>query len=1202
MIINKPKEKSMSHDVSAAKTDANAAFAAYFNVARHNLLLALNSVSERTGLKPIENDSDLLGHPVLSKLKDWAQLEENGGSIPDKDIRAVQRVLKGVQKALPILNDDFAQAVSGQRISQEYKREASDRHSKLKEEPKKNNSVEKTIRTWRVSDLAWALSLLTETLMKLRNYHSHAYQNSVNPEKSLIQLLGIWFDASRREIKSRFDFSEHEVAHLVRYDPKTKREDPKRPHALYSAKQKKYSFTESGRAFFCCLFLEKQQVYELLGQLSGFKNKESSRPHQATLRTYGHWSIRLPFQRIDTSSTSQSLALDIMNELARCPIEIYENLSAQYQKIFEVTSEVEDKSQSHEIGFSDEEFLQTRFIRHSDRFAPLILQYLDHIACADRRKDIRIRFQLDLGDFYFAAYPKRLTDGSIDNRRLKQKILRFGLLSEAIAQSQNKPDVWKRLECVNLESEPEHPYIVQTRAHYHFPKEGGSIAIQLIPKLSPNLYDEPIENPEKKGQFKPLASQRPDFWLSPYELVNLIFYQLLRTTHVESLHDGNFPGVDDVLKAYRASLKRLYKAIMAKPESWVSASKAELGDKLNDFCHTNGHKPFYTLRPKDLPGDLQDLLLGKVKVPKVQMQQQAAVTIDLLKKEGDARLRDLFRAQNSLNERIKVGKSAHRVLRAGEMATFLAKDMLRLQPLQDVTTAHKGKPTSILADLLQARLAYFGRDKNSLPALLKSLKLTGNKDPNKNHPFVELINVNDPRMNGIAQYYKQYLLERQAYLSKLQEQLANGDFDLESPALAWLNLAEIPQRLKGRDQLSSLLSRYLTSIDDTNEVYEPLNLPRGLFRELILGALSRLNHPGLNTGIKKAMDLENDRQIPTSVSYLIDLYFRSIRDDGYQEYYCFEKSKLSKRLTEAAAELDFESDWAQSTMETLRRERTKSNVKELKALVAAAWEDRRRKLNSYTTDLEKNMRLRAAQDQVLYLAARHLMDLSEEGKQNSNANASENSSVNMFDNIKLKTLSREDLNLQVSHRIEAFEKTIYTDQIKAKNIHKFKRLARDRRMKGLLHYYDATHIHVNIIEYELQAYPRAQLHAFKFVLGFEKKYNEDQKLQATGLSHGESLHRKIVEQSLKTSAKPVDELSQLCDQVLTLRNAFCHNQLPHPLPKSDPAAIQMLKGARLSLAYARQQNTDLKQIIDRGSVADFFAEELKKQYSSLGTN
>lgn len=1170
-------------------TDQQACYAAYFNVARHNLLLTLNDIARKSGLSPIENEDQVANHPVLTQLQTWAKDEEAGKSISDTDIRRVKQVVKGLQRALPILGDDFIQAISGQKISVGYKQSKPD-----PTQPKNQaQNTEKPIRTWRMEDLSWALQKLLTTLMEQRNFYSHAHQNPVGLPAPLVSLLGTWFDAGRREVKSRFEFLEREVAHLVRMSEVTKKEDPDAPHALMCKENGAQRLTPRGTAFFCCLFLDKQQGNEFLKQISSFKHGEG-RPQQATLRTYLHWSIRLPFVRIDTESTTQSLALDMFNELARCPAEFYEQLSEADQQSFEIPPDVDEAWRTEA---DDGEGLVTRFIRHSDRFAPLMMEYLDQLASADAQRDTGIRFQLDLGDFYFAAYPKKLPDGSTDVRRLKQKVLRFGALPLAVQQAQRKPAGWMAIERVNNARDYGQPYIVQSRPHYHL-QTTGSIPIKLKDGCAEALYAAPQCDPAKHGRFAPLASERPDFWLSPYELVNLAFYQHMRSQHARP--EMEYPKVDVLLRQYQSSLKRLFEDMQAQPDFWLSPTTQALDAKLAKF--SNGG--FYTLRSQDLPADMLALLQGQAQAPLAVMHQQAQNTLNILLADGDSRLADVQRVKRALNERMKPGKPGHRVLRAGEMATYLAKDMLRLQPVQDEHSAHKGKPTSIMADLLQARLAYFGRDKTSLPALFNSLRITGNNEAHKNHPFVNRIRVDAPGMNGIAQFYEAYLRERQTHLKALQTQLASGPAALQSPAMAWLHLAQTPQRLQGKDNLAALTQRYLKDLAGN----EPLNLPRGLFRALTVKALLALDNAALRSDVQTELDKEGARGRFTSPSILVALYFSHVQKDASQDFYFYELPRLQAQ-SDALEAVDWRtSKWVENFEKHLKGENRHLQGRALAEALAAEREARRKRLKNKIRDLDRTLNHRATQDQVLFLAARQLIDLNEAQKK-AKAAAGDAIEAPLFEKIKLRTLQREDLNEMVPHAVRIKDKTIYVDEVKAKNIGQFKSLARDRRLPGLLHYYPAERIHASVVAHELQAYPRAQNQAFEDVLNFEQSANARQKLQADDpVVNGKGkrgLHHSLMEQHLTRSALPAAERQTLQAEALTLRNAFSHNQTPASAPGTatdtvrDEAARPMLEASLASLAPARQTAQDITAIQGGNTVAQHFASTLRARYTQL---
>jgi hypothetical protein len=672
--------------------------------------------------------------------------------------------------------------------------------------------------------------------------------------------------------------------------------------------------------------------------------------------------------------------------------------------------------------------------------------------------------------------------------------------------------------------------------------------------------------------------------LSPYELVNLAFYQHLRSQH--RLPEDEYPKVANLLRKYQSSLQRLYNDLQAQPQAWYSPNPQALDAKLRAFCQATN---FYTLCSQDLPADLLALLLNTaVQSPAVRMHQQAHNTLQCLVDDGDARLADVQRAKRVATEGIKPGKPSHRVLRAGEMASYLAKDIVRLQPVQDESSHHKGKPTSIMADLLQARLAYFGRDKTSLPALFNSLRITGNNQACKNHPFLQRIRVDAPGMNGIAQFYEAYLRERQAHLKALQTQLQSGPAALQQPALAWLNLAQTPQRMQGRDSVAA----YLQSKKDkeAKDGKEPLNLPRGLFRALTVKALLNLGGAGLRAELQAELDKEAQRGRFTSPSILVALYFSHVQQDASQDFYFYDRPKLKAQsdALEGAAWRD--AKWVQSFKKYWQQANPQAKSSAGEDALRAEREARRKHLKNKICDLDRVLNHRATQDQVLFLAAKQLIDLNE-ASQKSKAAAGQPlaaAQAPLFEKIKLQTLQREDLNTEVPHAVRIEGKTIYVDQVKAKNIGQFKRLARDRRLPGLLRYYAAERIHASVVAYELQEYPRAQNQAFADVLAFEEIANARQKLQADDpvcKSKG-SLHGLLMHQHLQRSGLPAVQGATLQAETLTLRNAFCHNQMPAPDPDNVKyaAAQPMLHAAHTHLAPARQTAQDISAIQGGNSV------------------
>ena len=126
-------------------------------------------------------------------------------------------------------------------------------------------------------------------------------------------------------------------------------------------------------------------------------------------RTFGINSIVLSKERIRSEKSDMSIALDMINELKRCPRELFDTLSFADQDAFRIMSD------------DHQEVLQ---MRHTDRFVPMMLQYIDY-----NRLFSQIRFGVNMGKLrYLFCSEKHCIDGQTRVRVLEQPINAFGRL------------------------------------------------------------------------------------------------------------------------------------------------------------------------------------------------------------------------------------------------------------------------------------------------------------------------------------------------------------------------------------------------------------------------------------------------------------------------------------------------------------------------------------------------------------------------------------------------------------------------------------------------------------------------------------------------------------------------------------------------------------------------------------------------------
>ena len=193
------------------------------------------------------------------------------------------------------------------------------------------------------------------------------------------------------------------------------------------------TFTEQGLYFFINLFLERSYGIKFLKKIRGFKN-ETNPAFRATIKTFTTYALKVPDERLDNDDPKMSLLMDVLNELQRCPNILYKHLSEEDQKRF--NPQLDDDSKANvllnsinynEIADEQIDYLLsglTTLKRHQDRFPYFALRCIDELNLLPN-----IRFQVALGSIERRSYDKVVGDVIIDRRILKQ-LNAFGKLSD----------------------------------------------------------------------------------------------------------------------------------------------------------------------------------------------------------------------------------------------------------------------------------------------------------------------------------------------------------------------------------------------------------------------------------------------------------------------------------------------------------------------------------------------------------------------------------------------------------------------------------------------------------------------------------------------------------------------------------------------------------------------------------------------------
>jgi hypothetical protein len=1057
-------------------------FAAYFNTALQNAHICLRDICARTGLG-FDDGQD----GSLDKLDLWEKLTAN------KEPELTQRIIGLLHERFPFTKH-LAAAVAH----------------------KKHRGSEPTPENYRHVCIA-----LLKQLYQFRNYYSHVGHPLYEVEEGIINFMRLLFDAARPLVKERFSLATEAVDHLVR-----RGKDGKEIAGFkYAFSTKDIALTEKGLAFFACLWLQRKQAQAFLKKLHGFKRSESP-SQQATLEVFTNYGLHLPQPRLTSDTSSAGLLLDMVNELKRCPARLYPLLSNEDRDTFAALPEEE------EYNSTEEEYEAMPVLkRSSNRFYYFALRFLE------QRCNI-LRFEADLGNYCYHSYEKEIGDVSRTRRWIK-RMTAFGRLEDFAGE---RPPHWqdKILTLAERNSADASVYVTDTTPHYHINNYTIGMKIQQQPdydaaKANGRLWPAlpPYDGEGQKGP----AGNRPDLWLSLYELPAIVFYSLLQQQHPK------LPAAEQVILAHYNKMRSFFEDIASGKltgDVYTSAT-------LNALLKERG------LERQQIPKAILQYLESR------QQPAFAARAERLLKaliQETETRTKKLEVIRGGVGQR--PGSKNHIPLKNGHIADFLARDLLLLQPALD---AGKGKANGTAFQVLQASLAYFAVNKPSLPGLFAHCNLTGSHNP---HPFLAKIDLE--RCRGLLDFYDAYLQQRMRYLSDC---LQKKNYD----QYHFLKLSR--EKRNPADMYIIGLAKKMCS-----EVVA--NLPRGLFLQPLL-TLLRADKAGA------VVAAEADALPRVNVAWLIDAYFRQVRQDGPQEFYSYGRAYelLDKIYDTRSAKAKREqrprkyhtpaqlADLQQELMQKLREKtiRDYKNGQRKKPAIPptpltpqeketgiseANW----RAYKQFTED-EKDIRWNRVCDMVLFMMADDLLRkefLTDGGKLKKKGQATtvvpeiqlgegytlrairpraKNDILSLQTTVSLSMHYQYETNMDnirfvkgaVSVPSAKQYKTMIQAGIKIKNYGDFRGLLKDRHISSLLPYIAATEVQVAALRQELDWYEEVRIKVFEKVQAFERmaigdrSHNEQYK-------HTDLLLRYLSEEDLRFA-----ELRQL-------RNAFSHSLYP----------------------------------------------------------
>ena len=354
-------------------------------MARHNVFLLINHLSitfKDLGFSKLKDDADIRkSDHFLAKAFDKC------GNVPDEIKSKIYNYLEKRQ-FLPI----------------------------IKYFKQKNNDKNEQINFQELSDF---LKTAFIELDNLRNSYTHYLavdkegkdlSRKINIDNVIVEKIAELFkEAPKYSVLRHFDTQkEDDYEHLDKYE-------------LFENKTN--TFTHQGFFFFISLFLQKDEAYKFLKRFSGFKD-ETLPSFKATLKVFSAYSLKIPQIKVVNENLKQSLLVEMISELNKCPKELFEHLIDKDKKEFEPSLDEKSKTniRLNSINYEEVENIDIQEElkklsskkRYGDRFYYFALRYLDETDVFEN-----IRFQIQLGKLTFKKYDKKI-NGKIQNRNVNK--------------------------------------------------------------------------------------------------------------------------------------------------------------------------------------------------------------------------------------------------------------------------------------------------------------------------------------------------------------------------------------------------------------------------------------------------------------------------------------------------------------------------------------------------------------------------------------------------------------------------------------------------------------------------------------------------------------------------------------------------------------------------------------------------------------
>lgn len=636
------------------------------------------------------------------------------------------------------------------------------------------------------------------------------------------------------------------------------------------------ALSDFGMVFFCTLFLEKNQARLMQEELALFENGpyDGSRPDDdkknSILREmFSIYRIRLPRgRRLDPGDDDTLLAMDMLNELRKCPMELYDVLGRAGRRYFE--DEIKHPNEKTPEVF--------KRLRSTDRFPFLALRYIDATRCLDG-----IRFHVQLGKYRFRFYDKTTIDGDVTVRSLQREINGYGRLQDVerarrekyasmLQQSVQVATGEEDITIANFvpDTPQSTPYITDNAASYnihnnriglYWDRDGESTMLSGDDKLY--LPDLAVDDAGKATVEMPA----PRATLSVRDLPAMVFY-----LHLCKRYALELPSAEEIIIKKHDQLVRFFDDVSQaklKPVGSPENLDAVLAD--------------YDLTSRDIPSRLRLYLCGQLEEDENEYRLDSH-GLELLSRRHKRIARQLDRLrqaremvgdkQNTFGKKSFVGIS-HRL-----MAEQLAKSIIEWQPAVD---NGRNKLTGLNYQRMIAFMASYD-DAVPFEKLKDMFSRARLLEGSAAHPF--LPRVLNHRPVNIEVLYELYFKEEKRRIQDLLDNEVDSRGNVVEYCLSHdADLSRVPflhvdrKRFQHCDDAycRELAARYLHVEGRCCSV----ELPDGLFTPYILKALK--GHRFASNLDLQACLQDSDRN--RNAAYLMSAYLEHVLHDASQPFY-----------------------------------------------------------------------------------------------------------------------------------------------------------------------------------------------------------------------------------------------------------------------------------------------------------------------------